>query len=70
MIVKIKCKECEKTWKIKRKTVKEARITKKEYRGCLCEKCVFKVMARNTAKQIVRGVKCYDNHRQIVLSNL
>lgn len=57
MVVKIKCRKCKKTWKIKRKTIKEARNTKKDYRECFCGTCNFKMLANKTAKEIVRGAK-------------
>jgi len=63
MIIKIKCKECRAIWRIKKDTLKEARKTKKDYKGCLCRTCDFKALANKTAKEIVRGAKHYDTYR-------
>ena len=62
MVVKIKCKQCEKTWKIKRKTIKEARNAKKKYKECICDKCKFRLKVRSIVKEIVSGVN-YDTYR-------
>lgn len=55
MIVKIKC-SCGAERVVKKDTLKEARKVKRVYKKgvYVCEKCWFKMMANNTARQIIK----------------
>lgn len=70
MIMKIKCKECRAVYVVKKDTLKEARNTKKDYKGYLCGTCTFKMLANKTAKEIVGRFKRYDRYGQTSFNNL
>ena len=71
MIIKIKCK-CGTKRVIKKDTLKEARKVKRisGNGNYICDKCWFRLMAKSSIKEIVRGVKSYDGNRQTIFNNL